>query len=224
MSNPESCWICGKNAVKNRDGLRDGHIINCSVCGTYKTTGTLEASNSETWLPPSERYRLSFVLRQRSLDKREPMLLDTNSIGDIVQVLPLPKPHTKANLLLLSFSKMFPTPGRPIKLDFGEDYPLACSIDGAELKYHFRALKERHFIDGTPNDLVITPSGWDRVDQLQNEPSVSKYAFVAFKFTTDALNSWKDYFGAAIEDAGFDQSLQATLRTTTALMRKSLLR
>jgi nucleoside 2-deoxyribosyltransferase len=128
--------------------------------------------------------------------------LNHNSIKLIAAELPLPKPHTKPDILLVSLSKKFPVPGQTIAFDWGKDYPLACARDVDELKFCVKALCERGFLEGMGDS--ISWAGWDRISQLESQPIISKYAFVAFQFSQDMLEMWQVGFGEAIKRAGFE--------------------
>ncbi len=149
---------------------------------------------------------MSFWSRQRQLDGRDRPVLHSYSVKAIVAELPNPRTSSKPDLLLVALSKLFPGVGQSLSVDWDRDYPLACAHPGGEIKFHFRALKERDYVAGEGN-AAITLSGWERIEQLASDPGVSKTAFVAMRFTDDMLEAYKEAFAPAIEKAGFQPVL-----------------
>lgn len=198
----DSCWICNQTANVANQGGKSWYRVTCLRCGEYRITD--EISTQRNPIPSSERHRLSYWCRQRALDSRDPPSFDSDSIKAIEAELPNPRPHTKSDLLLQSLGKLFPKPGQILKFEWDSDYPLSCAVDGAEMRFHVDSLKGRSLIHGEHGSEKITWSGWDRIEQLEKNPIVSKYVFVAFKFTDEMLAAWHTSFGTAIKEAGFD--------------------
>jgi hypothetical protein len=149
---------------------------------------------------------MSFWCRQRQLDGRDRPSLHTHSVREIVAQLPSPRVSSKPDLLLVALSKLHPKIGQSLTLSWETDYPLACAEPGGEIRFHFRALKERGYITGEGNASITLP-GWERIEQLENDPSMSTTAFVALRFTDDMLAAYREAFAPAIEKAGFQPTL-----------------
>jgi nucleoside 2-deoxyribosyltransferase len=207
----KTCWICGGEFPKDWPMQSDNYDIDCRTCGAYFISGSLNASKFP--LPDAERYRFSYWCKQRQLDGRDPPKIDDNNIAAIVAQLENPRPSSKADLLLISLSKLYPVPGSHVKsLDTFREYSLACARDGNELSYFLGVLLRRGLLKKAPGRdkerIEITEDGWDRVEVLsQTTASESKFAFVAMRFSDDMLPLWKLSFSPAITDAGFEPLL-----------------
>jgi hypothetical protein len=186
----------------------DSYRISCTSCGTYLISASLHASSFP--LHDSEGYRFSYWCKQRELDGREPPLITSNTIGGVVAQLENPLPSSKADLLLISLSKLYPVAGLEIPaLDVFRQYSLACCRDGRELSFFYSALADRRLIQGSTLDgrFLITPAGWDHIESLSNTPVVGQFAFVAMRFNDEMLALWRSSFEPAISRAGFDPLL-----------------
>ena len=187
--------------------IGDSYRITCRSCGTYLISGSLHASAFP--LPDSERYRVSYWGKQRELDGREPPVLTNDTIGSIIAQLDNPRLSSKPDLLLVSLSKIYPVAGQEMRpLDVFREYSLACARDPQELSFFFTALAEREQVHaGVGGKFSITQAGWERIEALSSTPTVSKFAFVAIRFSKDMLPLWKLSFEPAIRRAGFDPLL-----------------
>lgn len=198
------CWICGEQCPLQFPSRGDNFEIACPRCGPYLISQSLDSSKFP--LPDSERYRLSFWSRQRQLEGRDRPVLHSHSIKAIIAELPNPRTSSKPDLLLVALSRLFPDVGQTLSVDWGRDFPLACARSSGEVKFHFRALKERGYIAGEGNAAITLP-GWERIEHLEHDPGVSKNAFVAMPFTDDMLTVFRLAFAPAIEKAGFQPVL-----------------
>lgn len=208
MGNRPSCWICAGEFLDPWPCTNDVTNIDCTTCGRYQITGSLLASRFP--LPDTERYRMSFWCKRRSLEGRDPPLLSEYTIGGIVMQLPNPATHEKPDLLLVSLTFRSPTPGQYIKIDDWRERSLACARDQSELNFFLRCLIERQQVALCPpgiDGIVITGPGWERAARLAEQPATSKTAFVAMKFNDEMLKLWPTAFAPAIKRAGFDPRL-----------------
>src|ERR1700689_2946343 len=120
MADFNFCWICKGTFQKSFPVTGDAVTVDCGTCGPYSISLSKYLSNFP--LPDSERYRLSFWNKQRELEGRDPVRLDSTSLGAILASLPDPPAHTKPGILLLSLTRQFPEPGRHFKLDEFRQY------------------------------------------------------------------------------------------------------
>jgi hypothetical protein len=202
------CWICQGRFGEDMPSVGDSYRISCTTCGTYLISASLHVAAFP--MADSERYRFSYWCKQRELDHREPPVITSNTIGSIVAQLEDPRPSSKADLLLLSLSKLYPIAGRELpRLDVGRQYSLACCRDGSELSFFHSALADRGLTHGSTLDgrFQITPAGWDHVESLSVSPQAGRFAFVAMRFNDEMLPLWKSSFEPSIKRAGFDPLL-----------------
>src|SRR5262245_3340005 len=97
--NTNRCWICA-GCSDTMAFANDAVTVDCRSCGKYHITGSLLASGFP--LPDAERHLMSFWGRQRTLNGAKPMLLDSNSIKEVVASLQRPSHWEKPDLLVSS--------------------------------------------------------------------------------------------------------------------------
>jgi hypothetical protein len=195
------CWICAGDLAGDKPS--DG-VIDCTTCGRYKISPSQAASTFP--LPESERYRFSHWGKLQTLDGREPPLIDSANIKDIVANLPSPDPSDRADIFISSLAKLHPFPGADFRIDPDREKSLACARDRAEVSFHLAALQDAKLLEcvpGTSGLYRILSLGWKRVRDLRQTSTASRLAFVAFQFTTDMLAMYDSAFKPAIESAGF---------------------
>jgi len=207
VNTTRECWICQGKFGEDMPAVGDSYRISCTTCGIFLISASLHASAFPT--ADSERYRFSYWCKQRELDGREPPVLTSDTLPSVLAQITDRRPSSKADLLLASLSKIYPIAGQEMRpLDVFREYSLACAHDGRELSFFFTALAERsHVSAGVSGKFSITQKGWERVEVLSNSPAISKFAFVAMRFSDDILPLWKSSFEPAILKAGFDPLL-----------------
>ena len=134
------CWICAGEFAEPFPTAGDMTHITCTTCGEYVITGSLLASPFP--LPDSERYRFSFWSKRRQLEGRSPVSLTVNSVAAILEELPNPSNHEKADILLVSLTLLYPEPGKYFKLDNWRNRSLACARNDSEFEYFVRRLTD----------------------------------------------------------------------------------
>jgi nucleoside 2-deoxyribosyltransferase len=200
------CWICAGEFAEPFPTAGDMTHITCTTCGEYVITGSLLASPFP--LPDSERCRFSFWSKRRQLEGRSPVSLTVNSVAAILEELPNPSNHEKADILLVSLTLLYPEPGKYFKLDNWRNRSLACARNDSEFEYFVRRLTDLMDIVSHPPGFQITGSGWERAARLTaQEASASKTAFVALWFKDEMLELWRTAFAPAIKRAGFEPRL-----------------
>jgi hypothetical protein len=203
------CWICDWPAKILGGGEKAR--VKCPRCGEYLITGTL--SHCRFPLPDADRHRMSAWMRQRALDGRELLLLDSYMIEAVASQLPSPKPHQRGDLLLVSLSKAFPVPGQCLEVNWINDYPLACGSNRYEGEFHFQALRAAGHIQANSHpttgavELTISRLGWEKIDQLSSTQVASKVAFIAMSFSKEVLDVAEPPISAAVRKAGFEPEL-----------------
>lgn len=201
------CWICGGKFAQPWPTGGDTVAVDCGACGPYQIS--LSKYFSQFPLPDSERYRLSYWNKQRQLEGRDPVRIDSATVDSILAALPNPATHTKPDLLLLSLARRFPRPGERFEIDGDRQYSLACARNREELAYFLLGLVERGDLynqSGT-RAYMIKQRGWETASRLFDQPEASKVGFVVMRFSDDMFAIWASAFAPAIKRAGFDPHL-----------------
>jgi nucleoside 2-deoxyribosyltransferase len=205
------CWICAGEFAQPCPREGDGFAVDCTTCGSYRITGTLYATAFP--LPDSERYRVSYLLKQRTIDGRDPPNLTTDTFPAVIAALPDPPTHEKSGILLLSLARLHPEPGSRFRFDELRERSLACARDDQEAKFFMRYLKEERYLDSGlgPSgrmEYTLTHKGWAEAARLAaGTPIVSRRCFVALHFSDEMLAVYRDAIAPAIERAGFEPRL-----------------
>jgi nucleoside 2-deoxyribosyltransferase len=208
MAAANQCWICGGRFPQLLEGSGDGYAVDCTTCGKYTTTSSLHASAFP--LPDSERYRFSHWNQRRQLEGRERARLTTQQVAAIVADLPNPPTHSKADILLVSLTRLHPEPGKVFSIDPGTEYSLSCARNEQEGSFFLRGLVARGDLQvhgSRGNEFSIMHQGWERAAQLAAQPNISKTAFVALHFSEEMLVIYHSAFEPAIKRAGFEPRL-----------------
>lgn len=199
------CWICAAEFAEPWPREGDWIAADCSGCGKYRISGTLYATGFP--LADSERYRLSYVLKQRTIDGLAPLELTTHTLPALLAGLPNPATHEKAGILLLSFARLHPKPGGPaFRFDEVREYSLACARDDQEALFFLAGLQAANLISSQgERRYAITHTGWAEAARLAaGTPATSKRCFVALRFREDMLAVYESGIAPAIERAGFE--------------------
>jgi hypothetical protein len=215
MAHPKSvaefryCWICAGEFSDPWPHKTDRDVlqVDCATCGKYEITGPLYASKFP--MDDSERYRMSYWNKMRTLEARELVSFTTHNIEAIVAALPNPATHSKPDLLLLTLTKLHTRASARFKLDTLRERSLACARDLNEFNFFLKYLVDRADLDfHHTQGYLIRPEGWERAARLaSSDATTSKSAFVAMHFTKAMLDLWDSAFAPAIRRAGFEPRL-----------------
>ena len=115
----------------------------------------------------------------------------------------------KQRIVLRALEHRTKYPGDGVELYFDMDYPVAWARSGDEFAYLLSALMDRGLIDGPERfnnpwcSFVITPRGWDALDEMTRSSKTSNQAFVAMSFGKKLAPAWREGIKPALERAGY---------------------
>ena len=199
------CWICAAEFAEPWPREGDWIAADCSGCGKYRISGTLYATGFP--LADSERYRLSYVLKQRTIDGLAPLELTTHTLPALLAGLPNPATHEKAGILLLSFARLHPKPGGPaFRFDEVREYSLACARDDQEALFFLAGLQAANLISSRGGAAVRhNPHRVGRSGPLSGGYAGDLEALLRrARFREDMLAVYESGIAPAIERAGFE--------------------
>ncbi len=147
-------------------------IISCPRCGNYNISGT-QAAIYERNEPDENRQRLSYVVRERTINGFETQIFSDTTIESIsINAWPVP-PKGKIDKLISSLTKMSGYPGAEIDLEFPADYVLAYTDNGEEFDFYLKSLAESNLIKIITKGMrfmkiQVTTAGYAHVVALKN--------------------------------------------------------
>ena len=74
----------------------------------------------------------------------------------------------------------------------------------AYLIHEYHVAEKNYLRIGSNNELVITPKGWSRIDELKTKIIESNIGFIAMKYNSKLIKYSKDWFEKAITESGYE--------------------
>jgi len=221
----ESCKLCRSSGRRQTDHLAHWeHIWTCR-CGDFfvDRCDYEDFLARDGWLEPESRRELSALLREQNVRYGRSVFLQikakaTRAPNERMVTLSYEElaatwPQSVAERLdrvLLNLAALSPTGGTIVDVKHGnqQDLALVFSRNDNEGDYHVKALVDllrvQHPTPGEKYRVLLTPSGWARVSELQSEGSSRRNpVFVAMWFG-DAENKaemdgvWSEIRGACV--------------------------
>jgi nucleoside 2-deoxyribosyltransferase len=204
------CPVCGlaNDGVEVSD-YGERASLNCPRCGTFEITGTASSVIKSRRLSPL----FSAWLRARSAAGERPVISST-SIDQIAASLPKYRVSEKQLLLLRGIEQQTSYPGKPALVVTQYDYPLAWAESEEEFRYLLQSLEDRKLIQrvGNPGPLrenfsyrfVVTPEGWEHLDERASDSVVSNQVFVAMSFSDPLKPAFSEGIAVGLRENGWD--------------------
>jgi hypothetical protein len=203
------CPVCESDKVLiERDALRgDTNYVRCAQCGSYRISGTAEATLR---IYKAQLYKLSGVLRNASENGHE-LEVRSDNIDELISRAPAT--FSISNLidrilLLVADRTMGAETFRKAILLYAEDFPLFNFKSAEDYFYIVGKLKELDLLDieaamGPNVPVLLTVSGWERVDRLQSARGKPDQAFVAMWFDKPLDEAYSKGIEPALRATGF---------------------
>ena len=206
MNPIQYCPVCGlgdQNVEESDHGNRLN--VRCRRCGQFEISR--EAAG---WATKNDfLFQLSAWIRNRNeLSNVQPKITRTN-VEDIVSEVPKYSVSDKQRIILSSLERKTALPGDEVELTFDLDFPLAWAASANEFAFLLSALVERRLIDGPERfnnpwcSFVISPTGWDALDEMRRTSHDSRQAFVAMAFAKELISVWRNGIKPALERVGY---------------------
>lgn len=201
MPTQMGCVVCSTSHCERMGQNGDRIAFNCEVCGRYDVSGSAFASvlNPESYvLTPVQRAVLSHRVRQANDAGRDPPLLTTYDVEEVIENGRLPSPAQQAtNIIRFVGNRITPT-GNAIR-----ELPLSfhSSVGSHNRNFALRIAKQLRqeglltAIDcgnyEAPDDIMeidLTLRGWERYEAEQHGQISGNYGFIALKFGDPVLD------------------------------------
>ena len=200
----EPCPLCGCNAVLVPSINYDREVVRCDSCGHYEI-GPHNFSEAQK----ARLHILSYLTRSRSDGGSGHLVIEHENIDTLLDSVVEFSPLEKMDRLLIHINNQHGRPDRGVVIDVASDFPLVMARDADELRAYMQLLVDRGFIrapSGTSGRGVIlmTPYGWEHVEQVSRTLRDSNQAFVAMWFDPSLDDSWERGIRPALISTGFD--------------------
>lgn len=200
------CPLCGLSdtSVEESDG-GNRKDVDCKRCGRFE----ISSGAAQSVVKNDVASKLSAWIRNRSeLGHSRPEITKGN-LDSILSRIPEYSVSDKQRIVLRALEQRTKYPGDEVELFFDMDYPIAWAWSADELAYLLSALIDRGLIEGPERfnnpwcSFVVTPRGWDALDELTRSSKNSNQAFVAMSFAKELVPAWIDGIKPALERAGY---------------------
>jgi len=219
MTDKKECLLCGQE-LPDKDlkvtpiPSNDTYEIECRMCG--RSTLTWEAKLEIDTLSDDERTDLASWVMEQSLRERVPPTICSSEyksaepshdyrINQILETLVPRSFSERLDRILENLGILAGTTGERTGLNAYGIY--ACHAGSVrQMHYYLGALEERGWLRGIGDDwsvMQITPSGWMRIDELQEVGAKSDQAFVAMWFADELDSIWDQGLYQGIHAAGY---------------------
>lgn len=213
------CPVCGGGHASLTTHL-SGFLLDCHRCGqAVLTEECIEDLEGEVERVPYGRAILSHALRK--MGGKNPALLTTNRLRDVLENMSLPTPQAQLENLIEVLAEKAPMLGSEAEPDAAWLALVGAIDDGALaflIKETVRAGLVASSFSGEGEEGVIelfggirfvplrlTMQGWALYQELLRGRSDSRIAFMAMKFAEDDLNRIiASHVAPAVQATGFD--------------------
>lgn len=201
------CDLVAEDYVTEHSG--EQYRIKCPCCGEFRIsrTAAILAQNQRVGA------RLSAWIRDRSEQGVEIPKINSNSLEEIKKTFPTYRASDKQLLLMRAIERRTEHPGGQVVLTPDFDYPLAWAARSEELDYYLGSLEKRGLINQFPasdgvqghirSAVILTPEGWDFLDEHAKTSAISDQVFVAMSFASEFKPAWENAIEPALSRAGF---------------------
>ena len=206
MNPIQYCPLCGLGDQNVEESDHGEHMnVRCRRCGRFEIS-----RGAAGWATKNDcASQLSAWIRNRNeLSNVRPEITQTN-VEDIVSEIPKYSVSDKQRIILSSLERKTALPGDEIEFTFEIDFPLAWASSANEFAFLLSALVERRLIDGPERfnnpwcSFVISPAGWDALDEMRRTSHDSRQAFVAMAFAKELVSVWQNGIKPALERVGY---------------------
>lgn len=174
--------------------------IQCPRCGKFKIFVPLMGSLTE-----DQHIRLAGLTRESTELNREPLLITSDNLNDLLALAPQGIPD-RALRLLAAVSRRTKFFGQSIKLHWENDVPLAYARNSDEFRHFVDYLHDAGLINRTPwtahppVGVILTADGFETLEARSPTGLESDSAFVAMWFDDSINPVFRDGIKPAIED------------------------
>jgi len=220
MSAKRQCLLCGQmlsdaDLVIKPIASNDTYRITCRMCGESIITDEARREIQDD-LSERERADLASWVREQAVHHRKPPSICSSEwkgasnshdyrINQILETLAPRDISERLDRVLVNLGCIAEEPGEYCKLDAYDIY-VCYARSPQQMHFLLDALQEsgwlRTVADGW-STMMITPSGWKQIGELQAVGGKSDQTFVAMSFKPALEPAWRDGLYKGIKAAGY---------------------
>ena len=205
-----SCMLIGSTGLKTR--------YDCEVCGRYDASSSVLEDKLDTQhdnLTGIQRAVLSHRIREANDAGREPPLLTTYDVDDVVANGRLPNPAQQATNIIRFVGERIGPIGKPLG-ELPLSFPAAVGSPNRDFALRIaKQLARAGYLEAIPcghmespdeiMEVDLTLVGWAEFDKEKRGQTAGGYGFIALKFGDDILDPFVTHvIKPAIATLGFD--------------------
>jgi hypothetical protein len=200
------CPVCKlSNVVISSNWSKEESLVECPNCGKYE----ISDSDLVVYSTKEPNYELSFALYEKSINRKEQIILSSGNIDTIMKGITLPHTYQeKADLIIKYVYSNIPLITRGFNLS-GESGIKFNLIDGDSLRAMFNFLKdEEYFVPEVEYAsggglLILTSKGIKHAETLINPNRDSDKVFVAMSFSEEMHYIYEKVLEPALKECGY---------------------
>lgn len=208
---PTNCSICGGAADIEPPSGADLLRVKCSYCGQYEMTGSASARWNTLKATLSAR---QLTNAHAWIQENQGVRINSHSIERLLTV-PTPTVGERAEKLLKALTKAAPEIGLHIPLKYDTpDGRRWLSASSSSTTQELRYLVNEYLVrrmgwlqwlgnESLSGAVIITPDGYEYLEQLRKGAVESSIGFCAMWFADDVKPLWTEAIEPAIQDAGY---------------------
>ena len=206
MSDPMTqCEFCKKGIESTDPDNADIYRYHCDRCGDVHVAKVFFMLEKIRYVYDSDRHLISGYTRERTEDKRPPIVIDCDNIKELLDSLDIPRSASeKTDKILFYLEKHSEFFGDSVPIDTEKDYPIIYTKYPQELHSILLALVKSGSIEEEGRQsFKLTIKGFNRVDKIHKTRPKSNQCFVAMWFDESLDDVFEKGIERAIQDAGF---------------------
>ena len=218
MSTQTGCPVCESSLCNLIRQQADRWCFECKVCGRFDVSGSAIRTNLDPQrhdLTAIQRAVLSHRIRETNEAGREPPLLTTHDVDDVIANGRLPSPAQQATNIIRLIGDRVASTGQPM-LELPPFF--GSAVGSPNSNFALRIAKqlvrsgyltaidvgEMHSPDEIM-DVDLTLAGWAEYEKEQRGQTSGGYGFMALKFGDVVLDPFlRDVIKPAVARLGFD--------------------
>ena len=193
---------------RNIDRNLWGKSWECEYCGHFVTHESVICEIEEDY--DDQRHRITAAIRHHSSPDRPVSIMSDEELRRLVECVPSQVSiFEQLDRLLLVIADRTTMFGDKVPL-LATDYPLVFARDNEELGRLAGALAEltRVEIPLAYHEVVLTLTGWERVEELRQSLPDSRRVFVAMSFRDDLTALYENGIKLGVEDSRYFQAFR----------------
>jgi hypothetical protein len=218
MKSQIECVVCCSSLCEMTSSLGDPTSLNCEVCGPYKVAGSALSTSLNPQAPrltPIQRAILSHRIREANDAGKDPPLLTTFAVDDVIENGRLPTPAQQATNILRFVGQHVERTGHPLR---GLPPSFGAVVGSPNRNFALRLAKQLKgagyltAIDSgemhAPDEIMqvdLTLPGWAEFEKEKRGQTAGGYGFIALKFGDSVLDPFvRGVIKPAIGGLGFE--------------------